>query len=235
MRIAIVEDDRVTRTQLRSYVEQHFRQHESPCTILEFSDGDEILEGYTADYSLIFLDIQMSRLDGMDTARRIRRMDEEVCIVFVTNLSNYAIEGYSVRAMDYVLKPVNALMLEPILERVRRIEANRLRRFITLPTDQGMARIDLNEVDFIETEGHRLIFHTAKGVFRTRETMKNMEKQLSGQGFFRCNNCYLVNLMRLTNVTHTDVTVGGQELTISRGKYKPLMDALSTCIGGIGG
>lgn len=235
MRVAIVEDEAEVRKQLKAYIERFYETRSLQCVITEFSDGDEILEDYRAAYDLILLDIQMKRVDGMRTAEKIRRLDENVNLVFITNLANYAIKGYSVNAMDFVLKPVNYLMLEQVLERVERLLGKRNRQCITLPTDLGMSRIDVGEILYIETEGHNLIFHTETRTYRTRETMKNMEIQLKDKGFYRCSNYYLVNLEKIKHVTRTSVTVAGQELSISRGKYKELMDALARYIGGIKG
>ena len=85
MRLAIVEDDDKVRQQLQTYVLQYFQGRENDVEIRLFADGDEILEDYAADYDLIFLDIQMKRLDGLATAERIRERDEDVYLVFITN------------------------------------------------------------------------------------------------------------------------------------------------------
>ena len=123
MRLAIVEDDDKVRQQLQTYVLQYFQGRENDVDIHLFADGDEILEDYAADYDLIFLDIQMKRLDGLATAERIRERDEDVYLVFITNLANYAIRGYAVHALDFILKPVNFLMLRQVLMSVERLSA----------------------------------------------------------------------------------------------------------------
>lgn len=109
MHIAVVEDQPEVRTCLAEYIERYFTENGTPYRITMFSDGDEILEDYQADYDLILMDIQMARMDGMRAAEKIRQLDEDVYLVFVTNLRNYAIKGYSVQAMDFLLKPVNSI------------------------------------------------------------------------------------------------------------------------------
>ena len=233
MNIAIVEDDAATRAQLVRYIARYFDNRKGAYSVAEFSDGDEILENYRAAYDLILLDIQMARVDGMKTAEKIRRLDENVFLVFVTNLANYAIRGYSVNALDFILKPVNALMLNQLLQRVERLLDKRVKRFITLPTEQGLARLEVSQICYVETEGHTMSIHTDKGVYRLRETMKSMEGQLAEHGFYRCNNCYLVNLARVERVERGAAVVGGRELAISRPRYKGFMDALTEYIGGV--
>lgn len=234
MRIAIVEDDEAMQRQLSGYLSDFYRERGSSCQITAFADGDEILEDYKAAYDLIFLDIHMQRVDGMKTAERIRQLDENVFLVFVTNLANYAIRGYSVGALDFLLKPVNYLMLKQLLIRVEKLMAARNKRFITLPTEKGMARLDVGQVYYVETEGHNLNIYTSQGIYRQRESMKNMESTLSGYHFARCNNCYLVNLAQVQRVEKSMVVVGDHELAISRPRYKQFMDALTRYLGGGG-
>lgn len=105
-RIAIVEDEAAVRGQLAGYVQRYTRQYGTPFEVTEFADGMEILEDYRPQFDIIFLDVEMKHLDGMETARRIRERDGGVLIVFITNMAQYAIRGYAVGALDYVLKPV---------------------------------------------------------------------------------------------------------------------------------
>ena len=233
MRIAIVEDDDRMRAQLKQYIFKYFEGREQSCKISVFSDGMEIMENYGADYDLIFLDIQMQQLDGMQTAEKIRQLDENVLLIFITNLANYAIKGYAVNALDFVLKPVNYLMLKQLLQRVEKLLSGRTKKYITLPMEKGLTRMDTSQIYYVETDNHAVCIYTGKGVYRLRETMKNMESMLNDYDFYRCNSCYLINLAHVEQVEHSKLIVAGQELTISRPRYKAFMEALTKYIGGI--
>lgn len=232
MNIAIVEDDIKTREQLARHIAEYYKNDKAKYQLSEFSDGDEILENYNASYDLILLDIQMARMDGMETAQRIRALDEDVYLIFVTNMANYAIRGYSVNALDFMLKPVNVLLLRQMLSRVEKLLSGRQKRYITLPTQSGLTRIDVSSIQYVETFNHAVRVHTDRGNYPVRRTMKNMEALLDGHGFFRCNNCYLVNLQKVERVERNEVHVGGHELGISRPRYKAFMEELTRYIGG---
>lgn len=106
IRIAIVEDEAAVRQQLEGYVQRYTRQYGTEFEVHLFEDGIEILDDYRPVYDLILLDVEMKHLDGMETAQRIRALDNEVNLIFITNMAQYAINGYAVGALDYVLKPV---------------------------------------------------------------------------------------------------------------------------------
>ena len=231
MHIAIVEDDINIQQQLSAYISRFFEEDVHRYKLSIFSDGDEILENFRADYDLILLDIQMKHLNGLTTAEKIRNLDQDVYLVFVTNLANYAIKGYSVQAFDFVLKPVNYMMLKQLLQRIDKLVSAKKQRYITLPTDLGLTRIDVNHVFYVETQEHFLIIKTDHGEYRIREAMKNMEATLTKYGFFRCNNCYLVNLKHVERVDGNKVYVHGEELTISRPRYKAFMETLTKYLG----
>ncbi len=233
MRIAIVEDDGATQQMLADYIDRYFEHDSKRYSIAVFSDGDEIVERFHADYDLILLDIQMQRMDGLKTAEYIRKLDENVYLIFVTNLAHYAIQGYAVNALDFVLKPVNYYMLEQLLLKVERLLSKKGKCYVTLPTDQGLMRIDAAQIYFIEYVNRQLIIHSEKGKYHMRDTLRNLEEMLEKYGFFRCNSCYLVNLAYVEQVDREGLMLMGEKLTISRPRYKPFMEALTKYIGGV--
>ena len=232
MRIAIVEDDPKVRQTLCAYIDRFYEHKTDRYSITEFDDGDEIVEEYKAEYDLILLDIQMRRLDGMKTAEEIRKLDEHVYLVFVTNLANYAIKGYSVSALDFLLKPVNYLMLRQILQKTQALLEKREKHYVSFPTDRGLSRLDVSQIYYVASQGHNITIYTEKGEFHLRETMKSMEAKLAPYSFYRCDNCYLVNLKYVQNATKNSVMVAETELNVSRPRWKGFMDALTAYIGG---
>lgn len=124
--IAIVEDEKEFCEQLQSYLKQYEEEHQLQFQISTFCDGAEILEDYKQEYDLLLMDIEMPQVNGMDAAEQIREMDERVEIMFITNMAQYAIHGYAVGALDFVMKPINyytfAMKITRALKRVKKKE-----------------------------------------------------------------------------------------------------------------
>ena len=172
IRVAIVEDEAAVREQLAGYVQRCTRQYGTLFEVTMFTDGLEILEEYRPVYDIIFLDVEMPQLDGMETARRIRAMDSEVQLISITNMAQYAIKGYAVGALDYVLKPVPYFAFSQQLQKAVGQLTRRARQYLAVPVDGGMRRVDAAEVYYIESDGHRINFYTENGDFSAPGTLK---------------------------------------------------------------
>ena len=143
----------------------------------------EILEDYRPVYDIIFLDVEMQHLDGMETARRIRELDSDVLLIFITNMAQYAIKGYAVGALDYVLKPVPYFAFSQQLQKAVNQLAKRTRYYLAVPADGGMRRLDAATIYYIESEGHRVHFYTEDGDFSAPGALKALEDAKAELGF----------------------------------------------------
>ena len=234
IRIAIVEDDAAVREQLTDYVQRLTRQYGTEFEVTVFPDGLDLLDDYRPVYDIIFLDVEMKHLDGMSTAERIRTLDNDVVLICITNRAQYAIKGYAVGALDYVLKPVPYFAFSQQLQKaVTRIE-KRTRHYLAVPVDGGLRRLDASTLYYLESEGHRVHFYTEKGDFSAPGSLKTFEEKLFARPFARCNSGYLVNLAQVRSVQQSVVEVGPYELQISRPKRKTFLAALTDYIGGEG-
>lgn len=232
MQIAVVEDNAADFEQLRAALAELFRQRQTPCHITRYADAETFLAEYRRQYDLLFLDIELPGMNGMDAARKLRESDPDVALVFLTNLARFAINGYEVDAADYLLKPVDAYSLALKLPKVlRRIEQSR-NRSIPIVTRTGVQCLNAADLFYVEVAAHQLTFHTRQGVYTSRGSMKEIEQMLERQHFHRCNNCYLVNLMHVSGIRDNTVQVGGETLTISRPKKKEFIQALTDFLGG---
>ncbi|MBQ9165565.1 MAG: response regulator transcription factor [Oscillospiraceae bacterium] len=232
IRIAIVEDDANYRSQLSRYIADYERDKKEQFKLTEFTDGLDIAENYTASYDIIFMDIEMKHLDGMATARRIRQQDRNVIIIFITNLAQFALQGYEVEALSYVLKPINYFAFSQELQKAVKKVRERSAFFLHIVQESSMLRLDTAKLLYIESQGHSVTYHTTEGTMSARGSLKSIEEKLVGRPFSRCNNCYLVNLAHVEKVDKNQVTVSGIELQMSRPRRKAFMEALASYVGG---
>ncbi len=234
IRIAIVEDEAAVREQLEGYFERYTRQYGTTFDIKTFPDGIEILDDYRPVYDLILLDVEMKHLDGMETAQRIRALDNEVTIIFITNMAQYAIKGYAVGALDYVLKPVPYFAFSQQIQKAEEQLRRRQRHYLAVPVEGGLRRLDTARIYYMESEGHKVHYYTEDGDFTAPGALKTLEEKLADRPFARCNSGYLVNLAQVKAVQQNTVEVGPYELQVSRPKRKAFLEALTDYIGGEG-
>lgn len=234
VRIAIAEDDPSYRATLEDYLDRYRRENGLEAEVTTFSDGLALTEGYRPVYDLLLLDIEMPLLDGMTAAEKIRAVDEKVLIIFITNMAQYAIKGYQVDALDYVLKPVSYYAFAMKLKKALRILADRTGKQLLLSAGGNLQRLSSAELYYAEVADHQLHYHTAQGDFTATGTLRELERELAGEPFVRCNSCYLVNLAHVSGVKKDVAVVDGRELKISRPKRKEFLQALSDYYGGGG-
>ena len=234
IRIAMVEDEAAVREQLQGYIQRYTRQYGTEFAVTEFSDGVEILDAYRPVYDIVLLDVEMKHLDGMETARRIRELDRDVVLLFITNMAQYAIKGYAVGALDYLLKPVPYFAFSQQLQKAEEKLRRRARHYLAVPVEGGLRRLDTAQIYYMESEGHRVHFYTEEGEFSAPGALKTFEEKLADRPFARCNSGYLVNLAQVKSVQQGLAQVGPYELQVSRPKRKSFLAALADYIGGEG-
>lgn len=227
VRIALVEDDADYRKELTEYLKRYEQESGERFHTTTFTDGDEIVEGYRADYDIILMDIEMAFMDGMTAAEHIRQMDTEVVIIFITNMSQYVMKGYRVDALDYVLKPVSYYAFSQRIDRALSRMKRRERKYVNVSGKGGFRKLDASRITYIEVRDHDLVFHTKEEDISTKGSLSEVEGLLKNDNFFRCNKCYLVNLEYVETVQNNDVLVGGVWIQVSRPRRKALMDALN--------
>ena len=234
LKIAVVEDQQEVRDELCRFIRKYAAENSLQVEAVPIEDGAVIAAHYEPGWDIFFRDVEMPGRDGFGAAEKIRAVDGDAVLVFVTNMAQYAIRGYAVGALDYVLKPVPYFAFSQQLQKALGQLEKRERHYLAVAVDGGMRRLDAAEIYYLESEGHKVHFYTEKEDFVVPGTLKNYEEKLVGRAFARCNSGYLVNLAQVSGVQQDMVQVGPYTLQISRPRRKAFMAELADYIGGAG-
>ena len=232
IRIAIAEDDPQCAQQLKQYISDFGRETGRTFQIDHYENGEDLLEHYKPEFDLILMDVEMPFIDGMTAARHIRQLDPEVILIFITNLAQYAIQGYEVNALDYILKPVSYFSFTQRLNRALRYVHKHENSYLTIAVKGGAVKLDIDSIYYIERQKDQLLFHTYTGVYTSHTTLQQVEQALADSGlFFRCNKGYLVNLAQVEGFRDGCAIVNGTPLLVSRPRKAQFISALNRYMG----
>lgn len=233
IKIKIVEDDVVASDTLKEYLKKYASENNLSFKIDVFNNAVSFLSNYDHEADLVFMDIEMEYMNGMDAAKKLRTFDENIIIIFVTNMAQFAIKGYEVDALDFIVKPVKYFDFSFRLEKAIRKIKNNQKSYISInTTGQGFIKIDVSKIKYIEVLGHDITYYLDDAIYQSYGTLKKIEKDLPSNKFARCNSCYLINLKYVESIKEYTVNVGGKELKISQPKKKEFMKALNNYING---
>lgn len=174
----------------------------------------------------------MPGLNGMEAAGEIRRTDDKVCIIFVTNMVQFAVKGYDVGAMSYMVKPIEYFAFSVQFKKaIAHTNLKNSQDYVYLHTKEFSKKIFLNDLYMIEVIDHSLTYHTKDGDYNGWGQISKAEDELISKHFFRCNKCYLVNLQHVHEVTGLTAKVGNKELLVSRRRKREFLQALNEYLG----
>lgn len=233
--IVAVEDEKKEQERLRECLSYTSKNKGIPISTEFFCDATSFLNGFhRGKYDLLLLDIELPDKNGIDLAHEIRKQDEEVSIVFVTNMVNFALKGYEVSARDYVVKPISEasfnLRIGRILTSLEKSDESKVELVIE---DNRKRYVSLKDIYYLDVDGHYVTWHTVEGNYREYTTMKMAISRIDSPLFVRCNRCYLVNLPYVKGIDEDDTCLVNEDhLLISRGEKKNFIAKLALYLSG---
>lgn len=223
-RVAIVEDEAAERDNLAENLVRYSDMFE----IRTFPSAVEFLTDYKPVFDIVFMDIDMPYLDGMTAARRLRELDADVCLIFVTNMAKFALKGYEVSAFDFIVKPVSYPGFSLKLDRILRHLGTRTDKLVLIQSGRDkLLRVSVTDILYVEVMGHKIIYHMPDRKILSYGTLKSVEDTIGDNFFVRCNNCYLVNLRHVTAIEGNYVRVGEERLLMSAPRKSSFEQALA--------
>ena len=225
MKVAIIEDNQEVLDYYLKYINRYQKEEKVKIELFTYENGADLLKDYNKDFHVIFLDIGLPIMNGLEVANKIREVDESVLIVFVTNLPQYAIEGYKVNALDFLLKPVTYSDFQIEMKKIERNLKLKKKNYLVLNLKGIVHKIPFSSIIYVEIIHHDIVVHTDSNDYKFRGSLKSIEENLDMQLFSRCNNCYLVNLNYVESIDKNIVILtNNKELLISRNRRKPFLD-----------
>lgn len=232
IRVAIVDDDLMVQNKLKQYIKEYEKEKKEKFNVSTYSDAFDIVENYNGHYDIIFMDIQMDKMDGLTAAEKIREQDKKTIIIFVTNMAGYAIQGYKVDALSYIVKPIVYIdFVQQLDKAVSKISLSKS-AFLIVTVNSEIIRLDITKISYMESIEHKVYIHLENETIAIYNSLSNLEKLVKDYHFARCNSCFLVSLKHVERIEKDEVIVDGDALVISRSKKKNFMNALAEYIGG---
>ena len=230
VRIAICDDEHTYRTRLRSTLDA--------CTILpndteitECADGSALLSFHTKQpFNIIFLDIQMEGMSGLEVGHKIRDIDKNVIIIFLTGFQQYVFQSFKIEAFDYIMKPIDDLTVENVLERALRKHRERHHIVQFKKLDGSSNALDVSEIVYIEGgDSHRIKIVVNDAYFYCNATLHEYENRLSPYGFLRCHRNYLINMSHIRRIENIEIlTTSNHNIPMSVRKKQDCLRAFNT-------
>lgn len=233
LHIAIVEDNEQDAKRLEDCLTRYASQNRLTFRSTHFPDALKLINAYTPNYDIVFMDIEMPLMSGMEAAKALRQVDASVTLVFVTNMAQYAVEGYSVEAFDYILKPINDYAFDLKLKRILAHVGSVGRERVVIRTEGETIGLDVRQIRYLEADGHYINWHTQDKVYRALGALKTTAADLPAS-YCAISRWHMVNMQYVRSVAGNNVVMGSETLHIGRAyKQKFLQAYAEYMVGGL--
>lgn len=227
MKVAICDDEEVQCELLKSYLREWSTESKVSCQIHAYPSAEAFLFEYEVikGYQVLFLDIQMKNISGMELAKQLRALGEDVCIIFVTGNTEYVFQGYGVQALDFIVKPITKERLFEVLDKAYE-KCKKEELYLLVESDGSTHKVKQREICSIESSKHDTLIHRLEGTLLCKKGISSVKEMLDEKHFYQCHRSYVVNVTCISSISKKEViTEDGKCIPIARGKWESLNKA----------
>lgn len=227
MRIAFCDDDHTFLEQVKEYIKRYIKETEISVEFSFFEDGDSLLSAIKNHvFDICFLDVLMPLMDGMETARELRRNNNSIKLVFATTSSDFAVDSYEVKAKNYLLKPISYEKFKSVLDDLH-TELTKEEQCLVVKTAVGYQKLYHNEIAYLESMNKIVMIYLRNGsLVETKEPLYHLEERLLSDNFFKCHRSYMVNMHHIETFNSSSIIMrSGKQIPIARGYAEELKNA----------
>ncbi len=232
LKIVIVEDEAEASQRITHFCSLYASEKSLEISAAVFANPVDFLEKYRGEYDVVFMDIMMPLMDGMECAKRLREMDENVLLCFVTSMAQYAIHGYEVGAFDFILKPVGYAEFYMKLDRMLRILGRRMEATVLINSKNAVNNVAVRDLTYVEVYNHMLIYHTRAEQYEAYGRLSDLEADERFRRFLRVTPSHLVNCDHISSLTEDSMIVNGARLPVSRRQRNECLEKMAELLGG---
>lgn len=226
MNIAIIEDEEVHKKLLATYLEAWSKEHNIGIRISGFPSAESFLFEWeeNSNFDILFIDIQMQAMNGMEMARKIREKDKNISIVFTTGITDYLQEGYEVEAMHYLIKPIDEEKIRKCMDKV--FAKCKVTKYLLVRTKDEVIKVEEDKINYIEARGHGALIEIKEDkedsmIIESTDSISEIEKLIDSSKFIKCHRSYICNIENVHHIDKTDVHFdNGSIIPVSRRLYE---------------
>ncbi|MGJ0906512.1 LytR/AlgR family response regulator transcription factor [Clostridium botulinum] len=215
LKLAICDDEKYQREEIVGIIVEALRLKNKQYKIFQFDNGENLVSS-TDVFDIYFLDIKMDKLTGLEVAKKIRLINKEAIIIFITGLKDYVFDAFDVNAFHYILKPIDENKLKDVLYSAL-LQFDKKDEFIIAKTISQATKIFLKDIMYIESQHRKLRIHTKNNIIEYYHKISDIEKELYGCSFFRCHKSYIVNLKYVESYDNVFITlINSEKIYVSK-------------------
>lgn len=229
LNVCICDDEKIQRSELKSIISTQLELKGIDFSIHECENGESLELMLIKDnnyFHIIFLDVEMDGINGVETARKIRELNDKVVIIFITGFSDYVFDGYEVKALNYILKPYKKEKIVDVLFQALKQVENIQHDFFIVQLNSNSYKISLRNIIYFVSDKRKIKVITKENTYEFYAKLDDIEKEMPSY-YVRIHNRYLVNLNFVGAIENNYADANGEKLPISRTRYQEVMIAFA--------